>query len=313
MKSKNQSTSNNFYRKIIIIIIIFIAIIYMGKLHFTSNNSENKFSERYKSDYIEIYSNVEDYNITWTFSMMENAYLKLKDNLGYDVPNLPIKITFYQIQTNRVLGNTDKGELSVYAKDWVINHYITGFSVQELVNVYSSEVVSYGWPKDWWVNEKSPAAIMMSNEILKEINYGEFGKARDNYFMNDPLFKMFHGIFQEYGWKMFASMFKNLKNDQIDFTQLGPNPGTILTNYVVAYMHIGVKQSTFSDNTKLSDYDLTMIMQGVCPGYNETFIDIVLEARRLLKIYNDQDSNFEAWIQYRAGNAEAVIDLLPPH
>jgi hypothetical protein len=56
-----------------------------------------------------------------------------------------------------------------------------------------------------------------------------------------------------------------------------------------------------------------MIMQGVCQGYNETFIDIVLEARRLLKIYNDQDSNFEAWIQYRAGNAEAVIDLLPPH
>jgi hypothetical protein len=131
--------------------------------------------------------------------------------------------------------------------------------------------------------------------------------------MNDPLFKMFHEIFQEYGWKMFASMFKNLKNDQIDFTQLGPNPGTILTNYVVAYMHIGVKQSTFSDNTELSDNNLTMIMRGVCPGYNETFIDIVLEARRLLKIYNDQDSNFEAWIQYRAGNAEAVIDLLPPH
>jgi hypothetical protein len=103
--------------------------------------------------------------------MMENAYLKLKDNLGYDVPNLPIKITFYQIQTYRVLGSTDKGELSVYAADWVINHYITGFSVQELVNVYTGEVVSSGWPKDWWVNEKSPAAIMMSNEILKEINW----------------------------------------------------------------------------------------------------------------------------------------------
>ena len=313
MKSKNQSNSNNFSRKILIIIIIFIAIIYRVKLHFTPNNSKNIFSERYRSDYVEIYSNVEDYNITWTFSMMENAYLKLKDNLGYDVPNLPIKITFYQIQTNRVLGSTDEGELSVYAKDWVTNHYITGFCVQELVNVYTSEAVSSGWPKDWWVNEKSPAAIMMSNEILKETNYGEFGKARDTSFINDPLFKMFHEIFQEYGWEMFASMFKNLKNDLIDFTQLGPNPGTILTNYVVAYMHIGVKQSTFSDNTELSDNDLTTIMQGVCPGYNETFIDIVLEARRLLKINNDQDSNFEAWIQYRAGNAEAVTDLLPPH
>jgi hypothetical protein len=136
----------------------------------------------------------------------------------------------------------------------------------EMVNLFTGQVVSGGWPVDWWANHRSPfplfTAIQIESALVPEM---AIYHAKDG--MHDPLVVMFIHLKDQYGWHMFQKAFSAAIADGIKWDRIGKNPSPLLTAYVAAYLQIGAPE------------DISAILAAQVPGYDAAKVRGILRAR----------------------------------
>jgi hypothetical protein len=113
----------------------------------------------------------------------------------------------------------------------------------EMVNLFTGEVVSGGWPVDWWANHRSPFPYMTAVAIEYALK-PEVAVHHDRA-TNDPLVRMFQRLKDQYGWHMFRRAFTAAREDGVNWDRIGANPSPLRTNYVAAYLQIGAPEDIF--------------------------------------------------------------------
>jgi hypothetical protein len=138
-------------------------------------------------------------------------------------------------------------------------------ALHEAINVWTGSVAS-NWPTDWWADHRSPFPNSMDYHIMQAIGSAQHDdnllaaadaqhhrmgvKGADEY---DPEVEMFDGLFAQYGgFPGLANTFKIIQADGFDdWASVSPNPSALLSEYVMAYLHVGLgiksdlSQSTF--------------------------------------------------------------------
>lgn len=115
----------------------------------------------------------------------------------------------------------------------------------EMVNLFTGEAVSGGWPVDWWANHRSPFPLMTALQIEYTLRPDvAVHHARQG--MTDPLVVMFLRLKDQYGWHMFRTAFRTAVADGVRWDRIGSNPSALLTNYVAAYLQLGAPESIWS-------------------------------------------------------------------
>lgn len=136
----------------------------------------------------------------------------------------------------------------------------------EMVNLFTGQIVSGGWPVDWWADHRSPFPLMTAVEIefalVPEVAVHHAKQ------MSDPLCQMFWKLKDQFGWYLFRKAFKMAKEDGINWDRIGENPSKLRTNYVCAYLQMS------------SPEDLTQYLKGVVPDFDEKMVREIIEARK---------------------------------
>ena len=152
--------------------------------------------------------------------------------------------------------NTDGGIKAFWAYA-IITH--------EMVNLCTGQVVSGGWPVDWWADHISPFPMMTAVQI--EYALRPDVAVRHGAQLQGPLEHMFVHLKDQFGWAMFRKAFRAAIEDGINWSLVGKNPSPTLTNYVCAYLELGAPES------------LHPYLRGVVPDYDANRVADILAAR----------------------------------
>jgi hypothetical protein len=136
----------------------------------------------------------------------------------------------------------------------------------EMVNLFTGEVVSGGWPVDWWANHRSPFPLMTAIEIEFAL-VPQMAVFHERQGRSDPLVRMFLHLKDQYGWAMFRKAFRMAIEDGIHWDAIGANPSALRTAYVAAYLQLGAPE------------DISGILGPVVPGYDARAIADIVKAR----------------------------------
>ncbi len=137
----------------------------------------------------------------------------------------------------------------------------------EMVNFFTGQVVSGGWPVDWWANHRSPFPLMTAVQIETAL-VPEMAVYHARQGMGDPLVVMFTQLKDQYGWHMFRKAFSTAIADGINWDRIGANPSRLRTAYVAAYLQIGAPE------------DISELLAGQVPGYDAAMVRAILRARQ---------------------------------
>jgi len=166
------------------------------------------------------------------YSFLDKAYLNLCDDFGFDLEaNLPIKVTIDNSDgcTGGVAGRTGGGELGYCAGVWADNHWCSGILVHELVNLFTGEGISGGWPTHWWASlpralpRRSPFPVLISIEVLRQLGKTAQAMERDRIFTGDVWYGYFKKLHKAKGWKLWQALFAYLREIDIDLSKI-PEP-----------------------------------------------------------------------------------------
>jgi hypothetical protein len=136
----------------------------------------------------------------------------------------------------------------------------------EMVNLFTGEVVSGGWPVDWWANHRSPFPLMTAVQIEYAL-VPQMAVFHDQEGRNDPLVRMFQQLKDQFGWVLFRKAFRTAIEDGIQWDALGANPSALRTAYVAAYLQIGAPE------------DNSSILRPLVPGYDAQAVKDIVKAR----------------------------------
>ncbi len=136
----------------------------------------------------------------------------------------------------------------------------------EMVNSFTGQIVSGGWPVDWWANHRSPFPLMTAVEIEYSLvpNMAIFHEQQGR---TDPLVRMFLQLKDQYGWAMFRKAFRAAIDDGIHWDAFGGNPSALRTAYVAAYLQIGAPE------------DISGILGPLVPDYDAQAVKDIVKAR----------------------------------
>jgi hypothetical protein len=160
------------------------------------------------------------------YSFLDKAYLKLCDDFGFNLEaNLPIKVTIDNSDecVGGTGGRTGGGELAYCAGVWADNHWCSGLVLHELVNLFTGEGVSGGWPTHWWVNGRSPFPVLISIEVMKQLGKTAQARERDCVFAKDVWYGYFKKLHKAKGWTLWRALFAYLREIDIDLSKI-PEP-----------------------------------------------------------------------------------------
>lgn len=136
----------------------------------------------------------------------------------------------------------------------------------EMVNLFTGQVVSGGWPVDWWANHRSPfplmTAVMIEYALVPHMAVYHERQGRQ-----DPMVVMFMELKNQYGWSMFRKAFRTAVEDGINWDKFGGNPSKLRTNYVTAYLQIGAPE------------DISSILKTQTPDFDEAMTKDIVKAR----------------------------------
>lgn len=158
----------------------------------------------------------------------------------------------------------------------------------EMVNLFTGQIVSGGWPVDWWADHISPFPMMTAVQIEYALkpDVAVHHAAQET----GPLDHMFMHLHDQFGWVMFRKAFRAAIDDGINWSHIGQNPSPLLSNYVCAYLQIGAPES------------LRPYLQGVVPGYDADTVDKILAARaRWRKLPENSAERHELQAAYLRG------------
>jgi hypothetical protein len=136
----------------------------------------------------------------------------------------------------------------------------------EMVNLFTGEAVSGGWPVDWWANHRSPFPLMTAIEIERAL-VPQMAVFHEREGRNDPLVRMFLHLKDQFGWAMFRKAFRTAIDDGIRWDSFGANPSALRTAYVAAYLQIGAPE------------DISGILGPLVPGYDAQAVKDIVRAR----------------------------------
>ena len=108
----------------------------------------------------------------------------------------------------------------------------------EMVNLFTGQIVSGGWPVDWWANHRSPFPLMTAVQIEYAL-VPHMAVFHERQGREDPLVGMFLQLKDQFGWAMFRKAFRTAIDDGVNWNAFGANPSALRTAYVAAYLQIG--------------------------------------------------------------------------
>jgi hypothetical protein len=130
-------------------------------------------------------------------------------------------------------------------------------SLHEAINDWTGAVTS-NWPTDWWADHRSPFPNSMDYHVMQVIGQSEgnatvlaaadaqhrrFGIAgQPEYDSEVAMFDSFYDRFG--GFAPYVNMFKLIQVDQMDWSRVAPNPSPVLSEYVIAYLQLGLRTKT---------------------------------------------------------------------
>jgi hypothetical protein len=136
----------------------------------------------------------------------------------------------------------------------------------EMVNLFTGQVVSGGWPVDWWANHRSPFPLMTAVEIEYAL-VPRMAVFHERQGREDPLVRMFLHLKDQFGWSMFRKAFRTAIEDGIHWDAFGANPSALRTAYVAAYLQIGAPE------------DISGILGPLVPAYDARAVKDIVQAR----------------------------------
>jgi hypothetical protein len=136
----------------------------------------------------------------------------------------------------------------------------------EMVNLFTGDIVSGGWPVDWWANHRSPFPLMTAVEIEYSL-VPRMAVFHEEQGRGDPLVGMFLKLKDQYGWAMFRKAFRTAIDDGVRWDNFGANPSALRTAYVAAYLQIGAPE------------DVSGILGPLVPGYDARAVRDIVKAR----------------------------------
>jgi hypothetical protein len=137
----------------------------------------------------------------------------------------------------------------------------------EMVNLFTGQIVSGGWPVDWWADHRSPFPYMTAVSVETELvpDMGVWHRADGT----DPMIAMFETMRERYGWAMFRAAFKAAIADGINWDKFGENPSKLRTAYVCAYLQIGAPGDISSIlATQVPDFD-AQVMKDIVKAHTK--------------------------------------------
>jgi hypothetical protein len=164
----------------------------------------------------------------------------------------------------------------------------------ETTNMLTGQGVSFGWPWDWWADDKSPFPAMTAVRVEAELGRNDVSAWHDAQIvrvsdaLGAKLYAMFKAVQARYGWSIFQKMFALVKADGVQWPNIdsGHNPSLILTAYVTAYMVLG------SGDT-LQDMDANFFSNTI-PSYEKKLTQSVLDARNNWKEHGGNAKAFQS-------------------
>ncbi len=165
----------------------------------------------------------------------------------------------------------------------------------EMVNLFTGQVVSGGWPVDWWANHRSPFPLMTAVEIEYAL-VPQMAVFHERQGREDPLVVMFLRLKDQFGWAIFRKAFRAAIDDGIHWDALGANPSALRTAYVAAYLQIGAPE------------DISGILGPLVPGYDgQTVQDIVKARSRWLALPEGSSRRKELQQAFLKGDYRAAL------
>jgi hypothetical protein len=136
----------------------------------------------------------------------------------------------------------------------------------EMVNLFTGELVSGGWPVDWWANHRSPFPLMTAIQIEYAL-VPQIAVFHERQGREDPLVGMFLQLKDQFGWAMFRKAFRSAADDGVNWDVLGSNPSALRTAYVAAYLQLGAAE------------DISGILKPFVPQYDAQAAADIMKAR----------------------------------
>jgi hypothetical protein len=149
-----------------------------------------------------------------------------------------------------------------------------------MVNLFTAQTVSGGWPTDWWANHRSPFPLMTAVQIEHAlVPQVAVYHGRE---LSTPLGQMFLHLKDQYGWALFRRAFAAARKDGINWERIGQNPSALRTNYVCAYLQAHAPE------------DLASYLTGVVPNFDAKMVTDILKARQRWQSLPEGDSRRHA-------------------
>ncbi|MCS7187901.1 MAG: hypothetical protein N3B10_06355 [Armatimonadetes bacterium] len=136
----------------------------------------------------------------------------------------------------------------------------------EMVNLFTGQIVSGGWPVDWWANHRSPFPLVTAVQIEYAL-VPEVAIHHAKQIEADPLCQMFLRLKDQFGWNLFRKAFRLAIDDGINWERIGENPSKLRTNYVCAYLQMAAPE------------DLTPYFTGFVPNFDANMVADIIKAR----------------------------------
>ena len=136
----------------------------------------------------------------------------------------------------------------------------------EMVNLFTGQVVSGGWPVDWWANHRSPFPLMTAVEIEYAL-VPQMAVFHERQGREDPLVGMFLHSRTSTAGRCSARRSVRPSTTGSSGTHSAPIRPRLRTAYVAAYLQIGAPE------------DISGILGPLVPGYDAQAVKDIVKAR----------------------------------
>lgn len=140
-----------------------------------------------------------------------------------------------------------KKTLYFWSSIWPREKYRLWIMAHELANLFAAHYGGAGgFPADWWANGRSPFPLYTSCLVMKRLGFlkeAEAIKARN---AADPDQLLYWDLDQRYGFKLFATFLKLLRDDGINLAEIGarwPSPDKLRSTYTIAYLSLAAERN----------------------------------------------------------------------
>jgi hypothetical protein len=164
----------------------------------------------------------------------------------------------------------------------------------EMVNLFTGQVVSGGWPVDWWANHRSPFPLMTAVEIEYAL-VPRMAVFHERQGRKDPLVGMFLQLKDQFGWAMFRKAFRTAIDDGIHWDAFGANPSALRTAYVAAYLQMGAPE------------DISGILRPLVPGYDAQVVKDIVRARSAWAVLPNESKRQALKAAFLKGDYKAAL------